>query len=92
MSQKYYCPICGKPSRLYMGRPRKDMLCNIHADMVINGDIKLNSEGSYVKRNSMPLDKKIYILKISVYFVVKVVMIDYYVKIVLLSLLEWNKV
>lgn len=58
MSQKYYCPICGKPSRLYMGRPRKDMLCNIHADMVINGDIKLNSEGSYVKRNSMPLDKK----------------------------------
>lgn len=33
------CPICGAPTRVYMGHARKDGLCGTHADMFKNGEI-----------------------------------------------------
>lgn len=35
------CPICGKPTRVYMGNARKDGLCGTHADMLKAGEIFL---------------------------------------------------
>ncbi len=34
MSEKLVCPICGEPTRVYMGNARKDRLCGKHADML----------------------------------------------------------
>ncbi|MEG1805458.1 MAG: hypothetical protein RR327_03590, partial [Clostridia bacterium] len=31
-NEKLVCPICGEPSRVYMGNARKDRLCSKHAD------------------------------------------------------------
>lgn len=42
------CPICGKPTRVYMGNPRKDRLCGHHADMLNNGIIKINDNGEFI--------------------------------------------
>ncbi len=33
------CPICGEPTRIYMGNARKDRLCGKHADMLKAGTI-----------------------------------------------------
>lgn len=33
------CPICGEPTRVYMGNARKDRLCGKHADMLKAGEI-----------------------------------------------------
>ena len=33
------CPICGAPTRVYMGHARKDGLCGTHADMLKNGEL-----------------------------------------------------
>ncbi|MBO4252247.1 MAG: hypothetical protein J5911_06285 [Clostridia bacterium] len=40
MSEDLKCPICGKPTRVYMGNARKDRLCPTHADMLKNGEIE----------------------------------------------------
>ena len=32
MSEEFTCPICGEPTRKYMGNYRKDKLCGKHAD------------------------------------------------------------
>lgn len=32
MADKLVCPICGEPTRVYMGNARKDRLCGKHAD------------------------------------------------------------
>ena len=32
MSEELKCPICGQPTRVYMGNARKDRLCAKHAD------------------------------------------------------------
>lgn len=32
MAEELKCPICGKPTRVYMGNARKDRLCAKHAD------------------------------------------------------------
>ena len=32
MTEKFICPICGEPTRKYMGNYRKDRLCGKHAD------------------------------------------------------------
>ncbi len=34
------CPICGEPTRVYMGNARKDRLCGKHADMFKKGEIE----------------------------------------------------
>ena len=41
MEEKLTCPICGAPTRVYMGNPRKDKLCAKHADELKAGKIAL---------------------------------------------------
>ena len=38
-NEKLTCPICGEPTRVYMGNARKDRLCGKHADMLKAGDL-----------------------------------------------------
>ena len=40
MSDKLVCPICGAPTRVYMGNARKDRLCGKHADELKAGKIE----------------------------------------------------
>ena len=47
-SQKLICPICGEPTRVYMGNARKDRLCGKHADMLKAGELILNESGQFV--------------------------------------------
>jgi hypothetical protein len=47
MKQQTTCPICGKPSRTYMGNTRKDKLCGIHADELKAGKIIINDKGLF---------------------------------------------
>ena len=42
------CPICGEPTRVYMGNARKDRLCGKHADMLKSGEIIVNENGVFV--------------------------------------------
>lgn len=39
MAEKLVCPICGAPTRVYMGNARKDKLCGKHADELKAGKI-----------------------------------------------------
>ena len=48
MSEKLTCPICGEPTRIYMGNARKDRLCGTHADMLKSGKIQTNEQGLFV--------------------------------------------
>lgn len=41
------CPICGKPTRVYMGNARKDGLCAYHGNLQNEGKIELR-KGIYV--------------------------------------------
>lgn len=41
MGDKLICPICGEPTRVYMGNARKDKLCGKHADELKTGKIIL---------------------------------------------------
>lgn len=45
------CPICGKPTRVYMGNARKDGLCGYHADLLKEGKIALK-DGVYIYTNT----------------------------------------
>ncbi len=40
MSDKLICPICGKPTNVYMGNARKDRLCKEHGKQANAGEIK----------------------------------------------------
>lgn len=40
MSDKLVCPICGAPTRVYMGNARKDRLCGKHADELKAGKLE----------------------------------------------------
>lgn len=51
MKDKLECPICGEPTRVYMGNARKDRLCAKHADL-------LKSEEIYVDEDGLFLDSK----------------------------------
>ena len=42
-NEKLICPICGEPTRVYMGNARKDRLCGKHADMLKTGELVLNN-------------------------------------------------
>ena len=39
MEKELVCPICGAPTRVYMGNARKDRLCGKHADELKAGKI-----------------------------------------------------
>jgi len=39
MEKELVCPICGKPTRIYMGNARKDGLCAKHADDLKQGKL-----------------------------------------------------
>ena len=47
-SKNYVCPICGEPTRIYMGNARKDRLCGKYADMLKTGELILNESGQFV--------------------------------------------
>lgn len=49
MSEELKCPICGQPTRVYMGNARKDRLCAKHADELKNGRLVINDEGLFVE-------------------------------------------
>lgn len=46
--KKLVCPICGEPTRVYMGNARKDRLCGKHADMLKAGELVLDDKGQFV--------------------------------------------
>ena len=52
------CPICGKPTRIYMGNARRDRLCGTHADQLKAEEIYLDENGIYrstkTKKSIMP--------------------------------------
>lgn len=47
MNEELKCPICGKPTRVYMGNARKDRLCAKHADELKLEKIKINDDGLF---------------------------------------------
>ena len=47
MAEKLVCPICGEPTRVYMGNARKDRLCAKHADELKAGTLIRNEDGTY---------------------------------------------
>lgn len=49
MTELLKCPICGQPTRVYMGNARKDKLCAKHADELKAGRIVVNEEGLFVE-------------------------------------------
>ena len=49
MSNDLICPICGEPTYLVYGHPRKDHLCRIHGTMQNRGEISINSEGFFIE-------------------------------------------
>lgn len=53
-NEKLVCPICGEPTRVYMGNARKDRLCGKHADLLKAGELVLDKKGHYVKRSPEP--------------------------------------
>ena len=58
MAEKLTCPICGEPTRVYMGNARKDRLCGKHADMLKTGDLILGEDRRYtVKGEAKPEPK-----------------------------------
>ena len=48
MANDLKCPICGEPTRVYMGNARKDRLCGTHADMLKTGKLTLNDNGQFI--------------------------------------------
>lgn len=49
------CPVCGKPSRSYMGNARKDKLCGKHADMLKAGEISPDGKGGFIDKTGKSL-------------------------------------
>lgn len=49
MNKELTCPICGKPTRIYMGNARKDRLCSTHADMLKAGKLMLDESGNFLE-------------------------------------------
>ena len=48
MEIKSECPICGEPTRIYMGKTRKDKLCGKHADLLKLGVISINNDELFI--------------------------------------------
>lgn len=58
MAEKLVCPICGEPTRIYMGNARKDRLCAKHADMLKAGDLILGEDGKYTVKGEVKPEPK----------------------------------
>lgn len=52
------CPICGAPTRVYMGNPRKDRLCATHANELKAGKIIKCEECSKYHQTDTPCECK----------------------------------
>ncbi|MBR4274791.1 MAG: hypothetical protein IKQ34_02125, partial [Bacilli bacterium] len=50
MKEELKCPICGQPTRVYMGHARKDLLCGKHADELKAGKIEVNEKGLFIEK------------------------------------------
>ena len=50
MKEELKCPICGQPTRVYMGNARKDLLCGKHADELKAGKIEVNEKGLFIEK------------------------------------------
>ena len=48
--KKLICPICGQPTRVYMGNARKDLLCGTHADALKSGEITIDEKGLFIDK------------------------------------------
>lgn len=46
------CPICGEPTRVYMGNARKDRLCGKHADMLKAGEIFVDGHDRFKEKST----------------------------------------
>ena len=51
-NENLVCPICGQPTRVYMGNARKDRLCGKHADELKAGNIVLGEDGLFYDTKS----------------------------------------
>lgn len=58
MAEKLICPVCGEPTRVYMGNARKDRLCGKHADMLKAGELILGDDGKYIVRGKVEPEAK----------------------------------
>jgi len=58
MAEKLVCPICGEPTRVYMGNARRDRLCGTHADELKAGIIIKNHNGTYSRNNDWYNDEE----------------------------------
>ena len=58
---KLVCPICGQPTRVYMGNARKDLLCGKHADELKAGKIIINDKGLFVDKETGKILNKDYV-------------------------------
>lgn len=61
MEEKNLCPICGQPTRVYMGNARKDKLCGKHADALKAGEIVLNEKGLFEDPKTKKILNKDYV-------------------------------
>ena len=52
-NEKLVCPICGEPTRVYMGNARKDRLCGKHADMLKAGELILGDDGKFTTKDTL---------------------------------------
>lgn len=60
MSEELKCPICGQPTRVYMGNARKDRLCAKHADELKAGRLVVNAKGLFVEPKTCKVLNKDY--------------------------------
>ena len=58
---KLVCPICGQPTRVYMGHARKDLLCGKHADELKAGKIEINEKGLFIDKATGKVLNKDYV-------------------------------
>lgn len=62
-NNKLVCPICGKPTKYYKGKPHKDLLCAEHAKekrkaKVINKCVrKIKNSGEDLKLDNLTIDQ-----------------------------------
>ena len=59
--ERLLCPICGQPTRVWMGNARKDGLCGKHAEALKAGKIIINNDGLFVDKETGKILNKDYI-------------------------------
>lgn len=58
---KLLCPICGQPTRIYMGHARKDLLCAKHAKALKADKIEINDKGLFIEKETGKVLNKDYV-------------------------------